>query len=65
MGTDGSFTYTPAAGCTGLVTFTYQADNGLGQFDCTIRAGDAVLASAQVTVFGPEDPVAFLKGENP
>ena len=42
----------------------YQADNGLGQFDCTLRAGDAVLASAQVTVFGPEDPVAFLKGDN-
>lgn len=43
----------------------YQADNGLGQFDCTIREDDAMLASAQVTVFGPADPVAFLNGDNP
>jgi predicted hotdog family 3-hydroxylacyl-ACP dehydratase len=45
----------------------YQADNGLGQFDCRIRAGGsadgAELASAQITVFGPEDPGAFLRGE--
>lgn len=43
----------------------YQADNGLGQFDCVIRCGDAELASAQITVFGPEDPSEFLKGETP
>jgi predicted hotdog family 3-hydroxylacyl-ACP dehydratase len=43
----------------------YQADNGLGQFECRIRAGDAELASAQITVFGPENPDAFLKGETP
>lgn len=42
----------------------YQADNGLGQFDCRIHAGGAELASAQLTVFGPEDPGAFLNGEN-
>jgi predicted hotdog family 3-hydroxylacyl-ACP dehydratase len=41
----------------------YQADNGLGQFECRVRAGEAELASAQITVFGPEDPSAFLKGE--
>lgn len=42
----------------------YQADNGLGQFDCRIHdGGGAELASAQITVFGPEDPSAFLKGD--
>ncbi|NCT82755.1 MAG: hotdog family protein [Comamonadaceae bacterium] len=44
---------------------SYQADNGLGQFDCRISAAGAELASAQITVFGPEDPNAFLNGENP
>jgi len=42
---------------------TYQADNGLGQFDCRIVHGEAELASAQITVFGPEDPSELLKGE--
>lgn len=42
---------------------SYQADNGLGQFDCQIRRGEAELASATITVFGPEDPSEFLKGE--
>jgi predicted hotdog family 3-hydroxylacyl-ACP dehydratase len=42
----------------------YQADNGLGQFDCRIQADGVELASAQLTVFGPEDPGAFLNGEN-
>ena len=41
----------------------YQADNGLGQFDCRIHADGAELASATLTVFGPEDPSAFLNGE--
>ncbi|MBB3194246.1 ApeP family dehydratase [Roseateles terrae] len=44
---------------------TYQADNGLGQFDCQIRAGETELASATITVFGPEDPSEFLKGDTP
>lgn len=44
---------------------SYQADNGIGQFDCSIRCGEAELASAQITVFGPEDPSEFLKGETP
>ena len=43
----------------------YQADNGLGQFDCRILDGDNELASAQITVFGPEDPEEFLKGATP
>lgn len=42
----------------------YQADNGLGQFECRIHADGVELASAQLTVFGPEDPSAFLNGEN-
>jgi len=41
----------------------YQADNGLGQFECRITAAGLELASAQLTVFGPEDPRAFLNGE--
>jgi predicted hotdog family 3-hydroxylacyl-ACP dehydratase len=42
----------------------YQADNGLGQFECRIHADGVELASAQLTVFGPEDPSAFLNGED-
>ena len=42
----------------------YQADNGLGQFDCRIHADGEELAHAQLTVFGPKDPSAFLNGEN-
>lgn len=42
----------------------YQADNGLGQFECRISAEGVELASAQLTVFAPEDPAAFLKGED-
>lgn len=42
----------------------FQADNGLGQFDCRILQADgAVLATAQLTVFGPPDPHEFLKEE--
>lgn len=41
----------------------YQADSGLGQFDCRIHADGVELASAVLTVFGPEDPGAFLNGE--
>lgn len=43
----------------------YQADNGLGQFECRIHADGVELASATLTVFGPEDPSAFLNGEEP
>lgn len=42
----------------------YQADNGLGQFECRIGADGVELASAQLTVFGPEDLTAFLNGED-
>ena len=41
----------------------YQADNGLGQFDCRIQAEGVEVASALLTVFGPKDPSAFLNGE--
>lgn len=47
------------------VTRLYQADNGLGQFEGRVSADGVELASAQLTVFGPEDPTAFLQGENP
>jgi predicted hotdog family 3-hydroxylacyl-ACP dehydratase len=48
----------------------FQADNGLGQFACVLHlAGDASdpapLAQAQLTVFGPPDPAAFLAGTAP
>ena len=42
----------------------FQADNGLGQFDCRIEIEGENVASAKLTVFGPPDPTAFLKGEN-
>lgn len=41
----------------------FQADNGLGQFDCRIEIDGETVASAHLTVFGPPDPAAFLKGE--
>jgi predicted hotdog family 3-hydroxylacyl-ACP dehydratase len=42
----------------------FQADNGLGQFDCRIEIAGETVASAHLTVFGPDDPVAFLRGES-
>lgn len=41
----------------------FQADNGLGQFDCRIEIQDETVANAKLTVFGPPDPAAFLRGE--
>lgn len=42
----------------------YQADNGLGQFECRITSDGQELARAQLTVFGPRDPTDFLNGED-
>ena len=54
-----------AAGETLRITVRreFQADNGLGQFDCRIDIGPETVATAQLTVFGPADPVEFLKGQ--
>ena len=41
----------------------FQADNGLGQFECRIEIQGEEVATAHLTVFGPEDPAEFLKGE--
>ena len=41
----------------------FQAENGLGQFVCRIEIAGESVASAQLTVYGPEDPQAFLRGE--
>ncbi len=38
----------------------FQADNGLGHFDCLISISGAAVASAALTVFEPENAVAFL-----
>ncbi|MBI2769166.1 MAG: hypothetical protein HYX47_06065 [Burkholderiales bacterium] len=38
-------------------------DNGLGMFDCTIRQGGTLLASAKVSVFEPDDAMALLKSQ--
>jgi len=37
-------------------------DNGMGMFSCRILEGDMELARAQVSVFEPPDPSAFLEG---
>ena len=42
----------------------FQADNGLGQFECRIEIEGVQVASARLTVFGPDDPAEFLKGES-
>ncbi|GAC1320645.1 MAG: hotdog family protein [Collimonas sp.] len=39
-----------------------QADNGIGSFECQIRAGSEQLASATITVFQPADAAVFLEG---
>jgi predicted hotdog family 3-hydroxylacyl-ACP dehydratase len=44
---------------------SFQADNGLGQFDCRITCAGAELARAKLTVFEPADATAFLQGESP
>ena len=43
----------------------FQADNGLGQFECVIRIDGAEVARASLNVFGPDDPEAFLTGQTP
>mgnify|MGYP001549788890 FL=1 len=40
-------------------------ENGMGMFSCRILEGEAELAHAQVAVFEPPDPTAFLEGNNP
>lgn len=42
----------------------FQADNGLGQFACTIQKDGDVLARASITVFEPPDPDAFFRELN-
>lgn len=42
---------------------TFQADNGLGQFDARIDIDGQAIASASLNVFGPEDPEAFLASQ--
>ena len=39
----------------------YQADNGLGQFDCRIQMAGETVASATLTVFEPKDAAAYLQ----
>lgn len=43
------------------VTRQFQADNGLGQFDCRIEINQTVVASAALTVFEPLDASLFLE----
>ena len=45
---------------TVTVTREFQADNGLGQFACTIQKGRDVLARASITVFEPPDADTFF-----
>ncbi len=44
------------------VTREIQLDDGLGQFTGRTFDGDALLATAVITVFSPEDPAAVLRG---
>lgn len=40
----------------------FQADNGLGQFDCRIEIENSIVATAALTVFEPPDSSSFLEG---
>jgi predicted hotdog family 3-hydroxylacyl-ACP dehydratase len=51
--------------CSRSVQRLFQAENGLGQFECVIRVDGAEVARASLNVFGPDDPEAFLNGQNP
>jgi predicted hotdog family 3-hydroxylacyl-ACP dehydratase len=39
-------------------------ENGLGLFACRILEGERVLASANLSVFEPPDPAAFLESQS-
>lgn len=39
----------------------FLADNGLGQFNCTISSGDQELVKVALNVFEPDDPTEFLR----
>ncbi len=39
----------------------FQADNGLGHFECTLAIAGTQVASAALTVFEPDDVSQFLK----
>ncbi len=41
----------------------FQADNGLGQFDCSIQFDGQTVASATLTVFEPANAEEFLMGQ--
>jgi predicted hotdog family 3-hydroxylacyl-ACP dehydratase len=43
----------------------FQADNGLGQFECVLTVEGTEVARASLNVFGPDDPEAFLNGQTP
>ncbi|HMB57059.1 MAG TPA: hotdog family protein [Arenimonas sp.] len=40
-------------------------ENGLGLFACRILDGDEEIATANVSVFEPQNPEAFLEGQQP
>ncbi len=39
----------------------FLADNGMGQFNCTISDGDQELVKVALNVFEPDDPTEFLR----
>ncbi|MDO6618465.1 thioester dehydrase [Shewanella sp. 5_MG-2023] len=43
------------------VTRLYQEETGLAVFDCQILAADAVIATANVNVFQPQDTTAYIQ----
>ncbi|GAB1256029.1 ApeP family dehydratase [Aurantivibrio plasticivorans] len=47
------------------VTQAFQADNGLGVFDCVIDGDDKSRVESSLNVFQPDDVDAFLSGESP
>ncbi|MBQ0714618.1 MAG: hotdog family protein [Paraperlucidibaca sp.] len=45
------------------VRLQFQADNGLGQFDCQIHCADVLAAEAALTVFETSEPQQFINRE--
>ncbi len=42
----------------------YQEENGLAAFECEVRDGDAIIASATLNVFEPRDIDVFLQQQH-
>lgn len=53
--------FAPGLCLTVSIRREFLADNGMGQFICTISSGDRELINVALNVFEPDDPTEFLR----